>query len=403
MEKTKKNVPEFRFPGFIEEWGEKILGEIACIKSKKYNPEKENSSVKCIELEHLESESGQLLGFIDGQYSGSIKNRFTKGDVLFGKLRPYLRKYLLAPFNGVCSSEIWVLQGKDVANDFLFSLVQTNKFIDLTNISSGSKMPRADWNVVSTGIFNIPSQPEQQKVASFLKAVDEKLQTLKKKKTLLEQYKKGVMQKIFSQELRFKDVEGNEFPDWEEKKLGDVVIFIRNGLCLDQNTDKKGYKVSRIETISNRTIDLNKVGYVETNQDVSNFKLKKGDMLFSNINSVAHIGKIVHVDQENDLYHGMNLLNIRIDSSHHSSKFIYYQLLTRKYKIYFETICNQAVSQASINQTDLKKTLVLIPPLSEQTKIANFLSAIDEKITLSTIQIEKTEQYKKGLLQKMFV
>src|SRR5205085_2921636 len=90
------------------DWEEKKLGDVITNKTEKYNPEKEKVNYKCIELEHLVSETPTLLGYVDSSNSGSIKNKFQKGDVLFGKLRPYLKKYLQAPFDGVCSSEIWV-------------------------------------------------------------------------------------------------------------------------------------------------------------------------------------------------------------------------------------------------------------------------------------------------------
>src|SRR5690606_28578612 len=132
-----------------------------------FNPEKEDANVKSIELEHLSSGSGELLGYNQGEKLGSIKNKYKKDDILFGKLRPYLRKYLKAPFDGVCSSEIWVLQGKMVQNDFLYAMVQTETFMDLVNVSSGSKMPRSDWKVVSNGLFHIPEVSEQNKIADL--------------------------------------------------------------------------------------------------------------------------------------------------------------------------------------------------------------------------------------------
>jgi type I restriction enzyme, S subunit len=115
----QSNIPQLRFKGFEGEWENSKFGEIATNKSGKFNPAKENNFIKCIELEHLGTENGQLLGFIDGNNSGSIKNKFNEGDVLFGKLRPYLKKYLQAPFEGVCSSEIWVLKGIKITNSFL--------------------------------------------------------------------------------------------------------------------------------------------------------------------------------------------------------------------------------------------------------------------------------------------
>jgi len=179
------------------EWEEKRLGELVEVKAEKYNPEKEKVSYKCIELEHLATGVGQLLGYVDSLNSGSIKNKFKKGDVLFGKLRPYLKKYLRAPFNGVCSSEIWVLKGKEVLNEFLYIMIQTDYFAALANQSTGSKMPRADWGVLSDSIFSYPSLPEQTKIANFLSAIDEKINHCSKQIERMEEWKKGLLQQMF--------------------------------------------------------------------------------------------------------------------------------------------------------------------------------------------------------------
>jgi type I restriction enzyme S subunit len=180
------------------EWEEKKLADIISNKSPKFNPKKGGDLVRCIELEHLSSGNGQLLGYIDARNSNSIKNQFYEGAVLFGKLRPYLRKFLLAPFDGVCSSEIWVLNGKSVLNLFLFYLVQTNTFIDLANQSSGSKMPRADWNVVENGLMVVPSSfTEQTKIAHFLSKIDKKISLTQTQIDKAEQWKNGLLQQMF--------------------------------------------------------------------------------------------------------------------------------------------------------------------------------------------------------------
>ncbi|WP_176132654.1 restriction endonuclease subunit S, partial [Elizabethkingia meningoseptica] len=199
-------VPNLRFPSFEGEWETKKLGEVATNKSEKYNPANETDYIKCIEMEHLTTDTGQLLGYIDGSTSGSIKNVFNEGDVLFGKLRPYLKKYLQAPFDGVCSSEIWVLKGKNISNDFLYRIVQTKLFIDLANQSSGSKMPRADWNVVESGFFGIPTPLEQKKISSFLALLDERIQTQNKIIEQLETLIKGLCQKLILNQVPNKKV-----------------------------------------------------------------------------------------------------------------------------------------------------------------------------------------------------
>jgi type I restriction enzyme S subunit len=179
------------------DWKYSNIGELINEKSKKYNPDKHNEKLNCIELEHLSQETGELLGYVDGANQKSIKNKFNKGDVLFGKLRPYLKKFLKAPFDGVCSTEIWVLKGKKVTNDFLYQFIQTEQFLTLTNISSGSKMPRADWGIVSSAIVQYPSIPEQTKIANFLTALDDKISYNQTQLSALKQYKQGLLQQLF--------------------------------------------------------------------------------------------------------------------------------------------------------------------------------------------------------------
>lgn len=182
---------------YYSKWEVRKFAEIATSNSGKYNPEKDSSSYKCIELEHLASETGKLLGFVDSSNSGSIKNKFEEGDVLFGKLRPYLKKYLKAPFVGVCSSEIWVLKGKLVSNDFLYWIVQTEQFLNLANQSSGSKMPRADWNIISNSVMEVPCFPEQTRIANFLSSIDEKINTCSFQIEKMQIWKKGLLQQMF--------------------------------------------------------------------------------------------------------------------------------------------------------------------------------------------------------------
>ena len=177
-------------------WEEKKFSDVVSNKSSKYNPVSKKY-YPCIEMDNIEPESGRLNGYYDSRNQKSIKSVFKRGDVLFGKLRPYLKKYLLANFDGVCSTEIWVLNGKNVYNSFLFYLIQTNWFIDLTNKSSGSKMPRADWNLVENGYIEIPSLQEQTKIANFLSAIDEKIALVEKQLASTKEYKKGLMQKLF--------------------------------------------------------------------------------------------------------------------------------------------------------------------------------------------------------------
>jgi len=190
--------------------------------------------------------------------------------------------------------------------------------------------------------------------------------------------------------------------EWVKKELNQALTSISNGLSLEQIDNKKGYAITRIETISDQTINKDKVGYIQTEQDISSYKLHIGDILFSNINSLAHVGKVAIIDKDYDLYHGMNLLRLQVDKKANSPQFIFYLLNTESLKTSFRSRANQAVNQASINQTELGKTNIIIPSEKEQQKIADCLSSLDELIAAENKKLALLKMRKKGLMQKLF-
>ena len=189
-----------RFEG---EWKQVIFGEVAKLSSKKYNPLKANQCLPCIELEHLDQGSGRIIGSANASELASMKNHFEAGRVLFGKLRPYLRKYARPDFEGVCSTEIWVFKTTSkLLDEYLFHFVQTDKFVSEANKSSGSKMPRADWGVVSELVIKIPNLKEQQKIATVLTNADKEIELLDQQLADLQQEKKGLMQVLLTGKKR---------------------------------------------------------------------------------------------------------------------------------------------------------------------------------------------------------
>ena len=195
------------------------FGELAELRKEKYNP-LSNKSVPCIELEHVNQNSGTINGYVDSSEQKSIKNIFHKGDILFAKLRPYLRKYWFAEFDGVCSSEIWVLKPKRVVTaEYLFHLIQTEEFIRIANVSFGSKMPRADWDFINHYPLTINhSIPEQHRIVSVLSLWDT---AIAKQTALIEQLtlrKRGLMQQLLTGKKRLKGFEG----EWKRIKAGEI-------------------------------------------------------------------------------------------------------------------------------------------------------------------------------------
>jgi type I restriction enzyme S subunit len=404
MLKEKMLVPQLRFSEFEEQWIMEEFRKIANKRKKRFNPKESDKNFPCIELECLSQETGILLKKFDSKYQKSIKNIFSKEDILFGKLRPYLRKFLKPDFDGVCSSEIWVLNGKKVINDYLYFLIQTDRFNYQVNQTSGSKMPRADWDYISQIKFNYPQSKEQQKIANFLTAIDNRIHTLEKKKTLLEQYKKGVMQKIFKQELRFKDdtstslsaSDGKAFPEWEEKKLGDF-------LSLPKKETPEFIDIAKILTVK-----LNLKG-VFLNNRTDGLKIgatkyiirKKGQFIYGKQNLFNGAFAIIP-DKFDGFVSSGDVPSLDIDSNQLDSKFLYFFLARTSFYKKLENIASGSGSKR-IHEKTLFKVEIGLPSLKEQTKIANFLSTVDKNIALVSKKIEHTKTYKKGLMQQMFV
>ena len=397
--------PKLRFDGFDSDWTLDSIGAVISNKSKKYDPEKSEIDFPCIELEHLSQQTGEILGTVSAKDQKSIKNVFDENSVLFGKLRPYLRKFAKPKFQGVCSSEIWVLTSKKMQPNFLFQYVQTDGFSELTQIQAGSKMPRADWGSISNGEILFPIFEEQTKIASFLSAVDEKINQLTQKHQLLSQYKQGMMQKLFSQQIRFKAHDGSEFGGWEEKKLGSVCQ--RNYQGINTVADKveyqqHGYPILQAKHMTSEKLDFEDVRYL-SDSDYEKYKDKYipqlNDILFSNIGT---IGKVVLVDESKSFFIAWNifLMSIKLRVANPSYITAYLRWLTSLN--YFDNLQTGNATKF-INKTDLLDTKVNLPCLEEQSKIANFLSAIDQKINVVSGQIEQAKLWKKGLLQQMFV
>ena len=173
------------------------FSEIAQRRKEKYSPDS-GVEYPCIELEHIEQGTGRLLGSVSSTTQSSIKTVARSGDVLFGKLRPYLRKFAFAEQNIVCSSEIWAFVPSEyVIPKYLYYLVQTEHFLRVANISSGTKMPRAEWANIEKEPFDIPCILIQEKTVSILEAIDKKICTSSDSLRMLMNFREGLLQQLF--------------------------------------------------------------------------------------------------------------------------------------------------------------------------------------------------------------
>lgn len=187
-----------------------------------------------------------------------------------------------------------------------------------------------------------------------------------------------------------------EFTDeWKEVLFASNLERLENGANYNTN-DKDGVPMSRIETISTGRIDYTKVGHCSTPQKIEHYIMRYGDILFSHINSLKHIGKTAYYSAEEPLYHGMNLLLFRCKNNV-DSKFFFFLINNTHFIRKCQILAKQAVNQASISTSDLKKIKVYIPDINEQSKIRKFLSLIEKRIELQNKIIEKLETLIKGI------
>ena len=193
--KNGENIPEIRFPEFSDAWKQRKFGEFV---ERKSDSALSSTSIPSVEYENVESETGVLKKDI------YVKTEFKKGvlfsdkDVLYGKLRPYLHNWLAPSFTGVAVGDWWVLSPKNCSKDFLYRLLQTLTFDEIANQTSGTKMPRADWNLVSSTAFYIPSSIEEQaKIGSLFNRIDSTITLQQRKLEFLQKLKKGLLQQMF--------------------------------------------------------------------------------------------------------------------------------------------------------------------------------------------------------------
>ncbi len=180
------------------EWERRKFEELVTLSKEKYNPKLKNEYYESIELENIVSNTGKVKSKskIDGR--SSIKNKYSVGDILFGKLRPYLQKYAISDDAGVCSTEIWVFKVKqEINNWWLFGEIQTNLFLQQVNKTTGTKMPRADWHLVKEILFSVPSIEEQTKIGSFYEEIMNFIETGKKDLLVLKRIKKILSNFLF--------------------------------------------------------------------------------------------------------------------------------------------------------------------------------------------------------------
>lgn len=395
MEVVANKIPELRFPNFQGDWKNKQLKEVGqIVNGLTYSPENiRENGVLVLRSSNIQKGS---LSFDDNVYVDVDEfNPVEKNDILIcvrnGSRRLIGKNALITEdISGVAFGAFMTVFRSKI-NEFIFQLFSTSNYYKTIHQNLGATINSINNGDLKKFRFSFPSQEEQQKIASFLSTVDKKIDQLQKKKQLLEQYKKGMMQKIFKQEIRFKDENGKDFPEWKEKKLGDIAT-----IQMGQSPDSKSYNSE------GRGIPL-----IQGNADIK--ERKSEPRIFTTqstkiceINDIlltvrAPVGSVAISHHKACIGRGVCSLK---NNSQSLQGFIYQFLLNYEPKW---IRLSQGSTFSAVSGKDIKTLHIRVPFIEEQKKIANFLSAIDAKIDLVATEIEKASQFKKGLLQQMFV
>ena len=366
----KSDAPAIRFKGFSDAWEQRKFEEIAV-----------RSSVICsddtlprVEYEDIVSGAGRLNKDIYAKQSSKSGIVFHQGDVLYGKLRPYLQNWLLPTFDGLAVGDFWVLQPQNADSSFLYRLIQSRQFDEVANQSTGTKMPRADWKLVSKTVFSIPSNiSEQAAIGTYFTALDS-LITLHQRKCIFFTGRAGRLISTVNKK--------RITSSWEQRKVGNLLIernqqapmsdeYPLMAFIANEGVAPKGERYDRSALVTDTVSKLYK-------------KTEKGDFIYSSNN--LETGSI-----------GLNKYGKACISPVYSifeptgiadSDFLGRRLV-RKDFINAMVKWRQGViyGQWRIHESDFLKIEITVPSVEEQRKIGAYLDQLDNLITLHQRQL----------------
>ena len=399
-----RKVPKLRFKEFSDEWEEKKIEDIGEI-----NPKSKSIPKKFVYIDLESVVDGQLKEkkIIEKEEAPSRAKRLVeKNDILYQMVRPYQQNNLYFSFNDeldyVASTGYAQIRTFYHNNSmYVYHLMHTKKFLDkVLERCTGTSYPAINSEDLSNISIKISKNiNEQEKIANFLSSIDKKIYLTEEKLELFREYKKGVMQKIFSQELRFKDSNSNDYPEWEEKKLGEIAFFSKGKLISKEDITEEGVECIRYGELY--TIYKEKIEKVVSKTKLEKNKLilsEKNDVIIPSSGETAIDIAVASCVMKDGVALGADL---NIIKTKENGLYLAY-FINNPAKLELASLA-QGASVIHLYEKHLKLLNIKIPTLEEQEKIADFLSSIDSKIESIEKELEGLKEFKKGLLQQMFI
>ena len=326
-----------------------------------------------VEYEDIVSGAGRLNKDIYAKQSSKSGIAFHQGDVLYGKLRPYLQNWLLPTFDGLAVGDFWVLQPQNADSSFLYRLIQSRQFDEVANQSTGTKMPRADWKLVSKTVFSIPSYiSEQAAIGTYFTALDNLITLHQRKCALLFSPFQAFISMMFTTSTF----------SWEQRKLSEMCGTFEYGLNAAAKEFDGKNKYIRITDIddASREFLLSDLSSPDICLDgMSKYLLSSGDIVFARTG--ASVGK-TYIYRENDgiVYFAGFLIRAKVNQDN-DAEFVFQSTLSPSYEKYIR-ITSQRSGQPGVNAQEYGEYDLFAPSKEEQQRIGHFLRGIANLITL---------------------
>lgn len=406
MIKETKKAPIIRFRDFTDDWEQRKFDEIA---SRESSTGMSSEILPSVEYEDVISEVGQLNKDIAEKAVHKKGIKFDKIHVLYGKLRPYLHNWINPRFKGIAVGDWWVLKPVATDKDFLYRLIQTKQFDDIANLSTGSKMPRADWNLVSKSEFMIPGElKEQHLIGQCFSNLDNLITLHQRKLDQLKTLKKYFLQNMFPAKgekvprIRFKGFTG----DWEQRKLVDIAtMHARIGwqnLRTSEFLDDGDYYLITGTDFKDGRIDFSSCHYVakERYDQDKNIQIHNGSILITKDGTLGKVAYISGLNKPATLNAGV--FNVVIKANDVDEKYLYHYLAGPFLMDYVSKRATGGTIK-HLNQNILVDFPVVLPSYDEQKKIGETLQDLDNLITLHQRKLDQLQTMKKFMLQNMFI
>lgn len=393
--------PKLRFSEFNNRWEEKKLEDF-CSFFSGGTPVSTNKDYYSGDIPFIGS--GDISSKTVGKYitKTALKNSSAKlveaGDLLYALYGATSGEVSISKISGAINQAVLCIRSEK--NIFFLKewLMQRKGRIVATYLQGGQGNLSA--KIVKSLKITMPSKDEElKKISSFLSSIDYWIENLEKQKSSLEEYKKGMMKKIFSQEVRFKGENGNEFLEWNETLLGDITN-IYDGTHQTPNYVKKGIPFYSVEHVTSNNFENTKFITEEIyNKEIKKVSLEKNDILMTRIGDIG-TARLIDWDVKASFYVSLALIkNSKFFNSSYLTQYIASEIFQRE--LWRLTI--HVAFPKKINLGEINKCIIKLPTLEEQGKIATFLSTVDKLTESKAKQIKKAKEWKKGLLQQMFV